>query len=449
MPTDDTRPARRTRAPRGIRALAAFGVLVSLVGSPTAAWAVTRSSPSQSPTASAASPEGDIAGEWPLDAAHFEAQRIWQVTRGSGVTVAVVDSGVDAAHPDLAGQVVPGTSLLGDGSDGRSDSSSESHGTAIAALIAGTGASDHGHGIIGLAPAAKILPVRVSTGSQVTASLLSQGIIWAADHGASVINISLGTPNPDPLLKKAVAYAENKDAVVVASAGNNGQTSNEVEYPAGFPGVVAVSGTDQTGAFWPTSESGPDITVAAPAAQIASASDDGQYVQADGTSYAAGYVSAALALIRSHNPHLTAGQAIATLINTTRDHRNVPDNQLGYGEINPLAALTAPTPAATGNPLLAGRPTQQGSTAMWWWAGVSTVALAGIASLALIRSRRRRRVCASAPPVGSAKARGHRPGSKPRTPATPSTTKSASGRGNSKKQQAKKQPTNRSKTTPR
>ncbi|SEM75165.1 S8 family serine peptidase [Streptacidiphilus jiangxiensis] len=391
MATTNTRPTRARCARLSLAALCV--VATTLTWNP----AVARADGTSSTPLATATSQGDIAGEWPLDATHFNAQKIWELSRGAGVTVAVVDSGVDAAHPDLTGQVVPGTSLLGDDSDGRSDSSSESHGTAIAALIAGTGASDHGHGIIGLAPAAKILPVRVSTGSQVTASVLSQGIIWAADHGASIINVSLGTPNPDPLLKKAVAYAEGKDAVVVASAGNNGQTSNEVEYPAGFPGVVAVSGTDQTGAFWPTSESGPDITVGAPAAQIASASNDGQYVQAEGTSYAAGYVSAALALIRSHHPHLTAGQAIETLINSTRDHRAVPDNQLGYGEIDPLAALSAPVPGATGNPLLAARPTGSSSSAVWRWVGAGAVLLCTLAGGGLALFRRRQKSAAAGP----------------------------------------------------
>ncbi|MFC1413038.1 S8 family serine peptidase [Streptacidiphilus sp. N1-12] len=395
-------PIKRLPSPR--RVLAALALV------PAVLLGATGVSPAASPSPGPSqSPEGDITGEWPLQSAHFDAQKIWALTRGQGITVAVVDSGVAANHPDLTGQVLPGTSLLGDGDDGRTDTSSESHGTAIAALIAGTGASAHGKGIIGLAPDAKILPVRVTSGSQVTAPLLAQGIIWAADHGAQIINVSIGSPTPDPLLKQAVAYAGRKDAVVVASAGNNGQTGNEMQYPAGFPGVVAVSGTDQNHAFWPTSASGPDITVAAPAAQIASAGDNGQYVQADGTSYAAGYVSAALALIRSHNPHLTAGQAIAALISTTRDHHAVPDDQLGYGEIDPLAALTAPPAASTTNPLLAPRPTAPtASPTLWAGLGVSAVVLlaAGGVWLWWRRTRPRRPTPGAAAPRPAA---GERP----------------------------------------
>lgn len=347
------------------------------------------------PTTSAHAATGDISSEWPLNASHLQADRVWAVCKGAGVTVAVVDGGVDATHPDLLGQVLPGTSFLGDGADGRTDTSSDSHGTAIAALIAGTGASDHGHGIVGLAPAAKILPVRVTTGSEVTPPVLAQGITWAADHGAKIINVSMGEPDPDPLLKQAVAYAMSKDAVVVASAGNDGQSGDPVLYPAGFPGVVSVSGTDENHAFWTTSESGPDITVAAPASDIASASDTGQYVQADGTSYAAAYVSATLALIRSRYPDLTAGQAIQRLITTTRQHRATPGTQLGYGEIDPLSALTADvTTSSPANPLLAQHPAPtagSGPDPAWICAaGILTAALIGLGGRVIARRMKHR-----------------------------------------------------------
>ena len=333
-------------------------------------------------------------GEWPLDAAHFNAAQIWPLSRGAGVTVAVVDSGVDAAHPDLVGQVTAGTSLLGDGGDGRTDTSTDSHGTAIAGLIAGTGHSDNGKGIIGLAPAATIMPIRVTSASQASASLLAQGITWAAQHGAKVINVSMGSPDPDPLLRQAVAFALRQDAVVIASAGNEGASGNAVMYPAGFPGVIAVSGTDQNGQFWATSESGPGITVAAPAQGIDSINDQGKYVQADGTSYAAAYVSATAALIRSRYPQLSAAQVIRRLITTTRQHSDSPGRQLGYGEIDPLTALTAPldTREAT-NPLLATRPATPHSgplsPLLLTVVGACLLAGAAVAGAALRHKRRR------------------------------------------------------------
>ncbi|WP_246559893.1 type VII secretion-associated serine protease mycosin [Kitasatospora kifunensis] len=332
--------------------------------------------------------------EWPLDSHHFRADDIWALTRGAAVTVAVIDSGISAAHPDLTGQVLPGTSLLGDGGDGRTDTSGDSHGTAIAGIIAATGGPAPGNGMVGLAPAAKVLPVRVTAGSQASSSAIAQGIVWAADHGAQIINMSMGSPDPDPLLRQAVSYALGKDIVLVASAGNAGQSGNAPMYPAAFPGVVSVSGTDENGAFWAPSESGHGITLAAPATDLYSTNDQGQYVHADGTSYAAAYVSAAAALVRSHEPHLTAGQVIRRLITTTSQHHNRPDPHLGYGELNPLAALTSTAdPGSSDNPLLhpdAAPPvtTTGHSTALTIAAATLGAAVLGIAATVLLRRRR-------------------------------------------------------------
>lgn len=304
-----------------------------------------------SPAANATDPIRN--SEWPLDSHHFQADTVWAVSRGAAVTVAVIDSGVSASHHDLAYQVLSGASLLGDGGDGRTDTSGDSHGTAIAGIIAGAGGPAPADGMFGLAPAAKILPVRVAVGSQAASSVIAQGIVWAADHGAQIINMSMGSPEPDPLLRQAVTYALSKDIVLVASAGNEGQNGNAPMYPAAFPGVISVSGTDENGTFWAPSESGHGITLAAPATDIYSTNDQGQYVHAEGTSYAAAYVSAAAALVRSHEPHLTAGQVTRRLIATASQHHNRPDPHLGYGELNPLAALTASgEPGSPDNPLL-------------------------------------------------------------------------------------------------
>ncbi|MFF4738199.1 S8 family serine peptidase [Streptomyces sp. NPDC001262] len=241
--------------------------------------------------------------EWPLDTRHLNADAIWHITEGQGVTVAVIDSGVQADHPDLTGQVVPGVGFLGDSHDrGQADISGDSHGTAIAGIIAGTGAANGGYGMIGLAPKAKILPVRVTVHATVEPTALAQGITYAADHHAQVINVSLGMPTPDPVLRRAIDYAIGKDAVIVASAGNNGRSGDPTLYPAAFPGVVDVTGVNSAGRFWPVSESGPRTTLAAPAIGIYSTNNRGQYVDAEGTSYAAAYVSAAAALVRSAAP---------------------------------------------------------------------------------------------------------------------------------------------------
>ncbi|NVK80020.1 S8 family serine peptidase [Streptomyces morookaense] len=346
--------------------------------------------------------------EWPLDKRHLNADAIWHITEGRGVTVAVIDSGVQADHPDLAGQVVPGAGFLGDSHDrGQADVSGDSHGTAIAGIIAGTGAANGGSGMIGLAPKARILPVRVTVHATVEPTALAQGITYAADHHAQVINVSLGMPTPDPVLRRAIDYAIGKDAVIVASAGNNGRNGDPTLYPAAFPGVVDVTGINPAGRFWPVSESGPRTTLAAPATGIYSTNNRGQYVDAEGTSYAAAYVSAAAALVRSAAPHLTAGQTIRRLITTADPHGHRDDNghddQYGYGTLNALAALhsTAP-PGSTANPLLSANPL--GFHSSWhpaiFLAVTGGVLVAGAA--AAVRLLRRRR---TAPRIGNASTR--------------------------------------------
>ncbi|MFE3185528.1 S8 family serine peptidase [Streptomyces violascens] len=363
--------------------------------------------------------------EWPLDAQHFDADSIWRLAQGQGVTVAVIDSGVDATHPDLAGQVLSGTGFIGDPKDtGQSDISSDSHGTAIAGIIAGTGTAQGGSGMIGLAPRAKLLPVRVGAQGAVTALALAQGIKYAADHHAQVINVSLGTPTPDPLLREAVAYALGKDAVLVASAGNSGQDGNPLLYPAAFPGVIDVTGTDAQGQFWPVSESGPHTTLAAPSTRIYSTNSHGQYVQAEGTSYGAAYVSAAAALVRSTSPRLTASQTIRRLI-TTAQHPSghaLPDDQYGYGIVAPLAALKdASTTASNTNPLLsapisAGQADAHSDT-------IVIVAAGGLAAATAVTSAfiwRRR-----------ARSRGNQRRAQPTTPQHPPAKRKKNGRSNS------------------
>ncbi|MER5513504.1 type VII secretion-associated serine protease mycosin [Streptomyces sp. NPDC002763] len=292
-----------------------------------------------------------LGSEWPLDAEHFDASRIWRLSQGAGVTVAVVDTGVNARHPDLAGRVLPGTDVTGQAADGRVDVSSESHGTSVAGVIVGSGGS--GRGMAGLAPRATVLPVRVSAEEAADPLALAKGIVYAADHGASVINISMVTTAADPQIRDAVAYARRHDIVVVAAAGNSGRAGDPVTYPAAFPGVVAVSGTTRDGGSWTAGESGSYIALAAPAVDIYSTRNSGGYLTKDGTSYSAPYVSAAAALLRAAYPSESAGQIIARLIGTADrpDGGSGRDDRFGYGIVDPLKALGAPAPAAGADPL--------------------------------------------------------------------------------------------------
>ncbi|MFI6446134.1 type VII secretion-associated serine protease mycosin [Kitasatospora sp. NPDC050543] len=297
---------------------------------------------------------------------------VWPISQGNGVIVAVIDSGVLKDHQDLTGQVLPGADFSGENSDGTVDK--DGHGTGMASLIAGHGHGDQA-GIMGLAPKSKILPIRIRWGGEDVAegekSDVARAVRFAADHGAKVINMSIGGYSKnDSEIRSAVSYAAGKDVVLVASTGNSGNRNRPVEYPAAFPGVVAVGAVDRTGAIWEKSTFGPETTLAAPGAGIyrASAQPAAGYGIGDGTSDATAYVSAIAALVRSKYPELSAGQVINRMIKTAvapPDGSTAPNDKYGYGIASPSKAL-APNPAVDGgskeNPLL-GRAESQGGAA--------------------------------------------------------------------------------------
>ncbi len=291
--------------------------------------------------------------QWPLQALH--AQTAWETSRGRGVTVAVLDTGVDGSHPDLAGPVLPGTDLVGIGAR-RGDTSWARHGTAMAGIIAGHGHGAGGEsGVMGIAPEAKILPVRViledsdpqrRQARATRGGALAQGIRWAADHGADVINLSLGddsrSAHPDAAEDEAVQYALAKGVVVVASAGNSGQQGNPASYPAAYPGVIAVAAVDRYGRRAAFSTSRWYAAVGAPGVDVVIADPDRRYYEGWGTSAAAAYVSGTAALIRSAHPRLSPAQVKQVLENTAQDTPSGGRNDsVGWGMIDPAAALDA------------------------------------------------------------------------------------------------------------
>jgi len=295
-------------------------------------------------------------GQWPNQA--FNLDKVWSVSKGDGVIVAVIDSGVDAGHPDLAGNVLPGSDPSGKGLNTRP---TDPHGTKMAALIAAHGHGD-GAGVVGLAPGAKILPIYKANDHDGDA--VPQGIRWAVDHSAKVINLSLAGLIGDDELTEAIAYAAQHDVLIVAGAGNDGSA---VASPAKEPGVLAVGGVDKTNTIWKGSNFGPEVLLSAPAVDIVSAGscDGRQYCISTGTSDATAYVSGAAALIRAKYPKLTAGQVAnrlvkSALVPSSLKGAKLPDEHYGYGIIRPYEALTQNIPAGSAQGPL-GKPAGSGS----------------------------------------------------------------------------------------
>ncbi|MFF8386689.1 type VII secretion-associated serine protease mycosin [Streptomyces kanasensis] len=293
------------------------------------------------------------ARQWGNEA--LNAEQAWRTTKGAGVTVAVLDTGVDDSHPDLAGNVLPGKDLVGFGAR-RGDRSWARHGTAMAGIIAGHGhGPGNGDGVLGVAPEARILPVRVilegsdkarARARHTRGNALAQGIRWAADQGADVINLSLGddseSAHPEPAEDAAVQYALAKGSVVVASAGNGGEKGDRVSYPAAYPGVIAVTAVDRFGTHASFSTSRWYATVSAPGVDVVIADPDRKYYEGWGTSAASAFVSGAAALVRAAHPDLTPSQIRKLLSDTARDRpAGGRDDDKGYGTVDPAAAIEA------------------------------------------------------------------------------------------------------------
>ncbi|WP_405815095.1 type VII secretion-associated serine protease mycosin [Streptomyces sp. NBC_01390] len=293
------------------------------------------------------------AQQWALDAMH--AQEAWRTTKGKGITVAVLDTGVEADHPDLVGNVLEGKDMVGFGAS-QGDASWAKHGTAMAGIIAGHGHGyDNDDGVLGIAPEAKILPIRViledgdsarGKARNTRGNALAEGIRWAADHGADVINLSLGddskSAHPEPAEDEAVQYALKKGAVVVASAGNGGEKGDHISYPAAYPGVIAATAVDKYGTRASFSTRRWYATVSAPGVDVVIAAPDHRYYEGWGTSAAAAFVSGAVALIKAAHPGLTPAQIKKLLEDTARNAPNGGrDDSRGFGFIDPAAALRA------------------------------------------------------------------------------------------------------------
>jgi type VII secretion-associated serine protease mycosin len=272
--------------------------------------------------------------------------KVWQTNAGrADVIVAVVDTGVDLRHPDLAPNLVPGYNVLPDASGPDDD---HGHGTHVSGIIAA--AANNGIGVAGVAPHCKIMPVKVlgADGKGDTQNIVA-GIVWAANHGAKVINMSLGGTGGSRALMEAIEYAQSKDVLCVAAMGNDGKNSQE--YPGGYPGVIAVGATDEQDQIADFSNFGSWISVCAPGQDILSTlpthpvtvnREEGKelsYDSMDGTSMASPFVAGVAALVRSQFPNLTAAQ-VKQRIERTADDLGPSgfDDHFGVGRVNAARA---------------------------------------------------------------------------------------------------------------
>lgn len=281
--------------------------------------------------------------QWYLDAMH--AEDLWKVSTGVGIKVAVVDTGVNADTPSLKGQVlsqeVPAAAAYGATKD------YDGHGTTMAEMIAGTG---RGGGIKGLAPGAKVIPLRITLSTLKDPAELkltklpAEAIRAAADSGAKIINMSFAAHTKDPGLEDAVKYAVSKGKLMFAGTGNDGEEDNGLlEFPAALPGVVGVAAADAKGAVGKFSHSGDSVDLAAPGLNVSRwcNAEFQAYCTADGTSAASAIASASAALIWSAHPTWTADQVLRTMIDTAGRSwdKNTPSKYLGYGLIRPRLVL--------------------------------------------------------------------------------------------------------------
>jgi thermitase len=285
-----------------------------------------------------------VAEQWTLGT--IQAFDAWELTTGGGVTIALLDTGVSASHPDLRENLLPGFDFFNMDEDAGDD---DGHGTYTAGVAAARG--NNGIGVAGICWGCAILPVKVldrrGRGDDAT---IAAGIRFAVDRGARVISMSLGGPDDTRVMREAIGYARDRGVLVVAASGNGQAEGNLPSYPAAYPSVLAVSATDRNDAVTSFSTTGDFVDVAAPGAGVWStlwtARDGDTYGAANGTSAACPHVAGAAALLLSQRPDLSAEQ-VAELLQLGADDRGAPgrDAAFGQGRLNllrPLQILAEP-----------------------------------------------------------------------------------------------------------
>jgi len=361
----DSLPGKALRARRGAwHRLAIAGLLVAAL----AGWGVAVAAV---PASADAVRDAQL---WVLDA--VSAPSAWTVTEGQGVTVAVIDSGVNPHVSDLAGSVITGPDLTGVHTR-PSNPNWGVHGTWMASLIAGHGHAGSGSGIMGIAPRAKVLSIRVVTDRRDPGyaayqresdsrgqNALAQAIGYAVAHRVSVISMSLGYGEPIAVVRSALQNALDHGVVVVASSGNSGdsvgaRTTGQAPYsfPADYPGVLGVAAVSRSGAPAGFSSDNLSVQVAAPGVDVPAQGRDGQYWLVSGTSPACALTAGVAALIKARYPGLAPALVVRAITSSTQ-HRPPGgyDDKVGFGTVDAAAALTAAGRLATRLRAAAGLP---------------------------------------------------------------------------------------------
>jgi type VII secretion-associated serine protease mycosin len=387
----------------------------------TAALLVAAATAGFPAAASAAPPDGacrgepeparDVITQLPWAQQLLDLDRTWPHSTGAGVTVAVVDSGVDADHPQLRGKVLPGADffLVGD-LPGNFDC--VAHGTAAASIVAASPVP--GVGFRGVAPDARVLPVRITDreltdsgeATPINPGVVADGIRYAADSGAAVINLSLSGYGDFPAIRDAVAHARARNVLLVAAVGNRDDQGPVPSFPASYDGVLGVGSIDIDGVRAQGSQVGPYVDLVAPGEDVVGASRVAGHHYWAGTSFAAPFVSGVAALVRAAHPELTAQEVADRLVATADPAPGGKDSlEYGAGVVDPYRAvtedLTDREPLAV--PGVSPEPPDPGELReAAWWADMSAGAKAGaglvlaaiavtaVLAVALPRARRRR-----------------------------------------------------------
>ncbi|MEW2355301.1 S8 family serine peptidase [Spirillospora sp. NPDC029432] len=344
-------PTRFAAAATALTLVAALAVPAALLPDGTAAAGRQAAG---TPVAEPAAPFDQIrAREWHLNA--MRVPRAWKWSKGENVTVAVLDTGVDQRHPDLAGRVTEGPDLTG----GTREPGSRFwglHGTSMASIIAGHGNGPGGQrGVIGVAPESRILSIRVTwenddpqrqstNGVTRNRDAVAQGIRYAVDHGAQIINMSLGGGrlfyDGNSTEESAIRYALSKGVVLIASAGNDGAGPNRNNYPAAYRGVIAVGALDRRLKLWKDSNRRQYVAVCAPGVEIVSADSSNGYVVGTGTSPSSAIVAGVAALIRSRYPKLRPDEVRQALVQGAAPRRPTGSTTC-TGPLDAVRALAA------------------------------------------------------------------------------------------------------------